>query len=325
MELIATHLGADFDAFAAALVARRLHPQARLFFPGSREGSVRRMIEARGIAVPEVKHKEIDPAALTRVILCDIRQRDRIGIVADWLAANPGIEVWAYDHHPASASDLPVAGGIVDPQAGSTSTLLAEALRRRGLSCGPEEADLLLMGIYEDTGSLTYATTGPRDLAAAAWLLAQGGDLAAVRGFVVRPLDPERLDVLHRMTQRLEVHRIRGHRVGIVEVELGEYLEELAPLVSRCLEVFDLPLLFALFGEGDRGTLIARGHSVGGEFGIILEEFAGGGGHATAASARLKETTLLETRERLLDFLARALPPAARARDLMIVPFHTLA
>ncbi|HEY4575063.1 MAG TPA: CBS domain-containing protein, partial [Thermoanaerobaculia bacterium] len=325
MELIATHIGADFDAFAAALVARRLHRQAKLFFPGSREGSVRRMIEARGIEVPEVKHREIDPAALTRVILCDIRQRDRIGIVADWLAANPGIEVWAYDHHPASSSDLELAGGIVDPRAGSTSTLLAEELRRRGLSCGPEEADLLLMGIYEDTGSLTYATTGPRDLAAAAWLIEQGGDLAAVRSFVVRPLDPERLEVLHRMTQRLEVHRIRGHRVGIVEVELGEYLEELAPLVSRCLEVFDLPLLFALFGEGDRVTLIARGHLEGVDLGTVLEGFAGGGGHATAASARLKDTTLLETRERLLDFLARALPPAARARDLMIVPFHTLA
>ncbi|HET9211373.1 MAG TPA: CBS domain-containing protein [Thermoanaerobaculia bacterium] len=325
MELIATHLGADFDAFAAALAARRLHPEARLFFPGSREGSVRRMIEARGIEVPEVKQKEIDPAALERVILCDIRQRDRIGIVADWLAANPRIEVWAYDHHPASSSDLELTGGIVDPAAGSTSTLLAEELRRRGMACSPEEADLLLMGIYEDTGSLTYATTGPRDFEAAAWLLGQGGDLAAVRSFVVRPLDPERLDVLHRMTQRLEVHRVRGHRVGIVEVELGEYLEELAPLVSRCLEVFDLPLLFALFGEGDRVTLIARGHLEGVDLGILLEGFAGGGGHATAASARLKDTTLLEARERLLEFLRTALPPAARARDLMIVPFHTLA
>jgi tRNA nucleotidyltransferase (CCA-adding enzyme) len=325
MELIATHIGADFDAFAAALVARRLHPEAKLFFPGSREGSVRRMIEARGIEVPEVRQKEIDPAALRRVILCDIRQRDRIGIVAGWLAANPGIEVWAYDHHPASASDLELTGGIVDPEAGSTSTLLAEELRRRGLACAPDEADLLLMGIYEDTGSLTYATTGPRDFEAAAWLLGQGGDLAAVRSFVVRPLDPERLDVLHRMTQRLEVHRVRGHRVGIVEVELGEYLEELAPLVSRCLEVFDLPLLFALFGEGDRVTLIARGHLEGVDLGTVLAEFAGGGGHATAASARLKDTTLLEARERLLEFLAEALPPAARARDLMIAPFHTLA
>jgi tRNA nucleotidyltransferase (CCA-adding enzyme) len=174
MELISTHLGADFDAFASMLAARRLHPGAELFFPGSREGSLRRTIEARRIEVPELRHRDVDPAELTRVILCDIRQRDRIGIVAEWLEANPRIEVWAYDHHPPSSADLAVAGGIVDPAAGSTSTLIVEELRRRGLSCSAEEADLLLMGIYEDTGSLTYATTGPRDLRAAAWLLEQG-------------------------------------------------------------------------------------------------------------------------------------------------------
>ena len=324
MELISTHLGADFDAFASMLAARRLHPGAALFFPGSREGSVRRAIAARRLEIPELRQKDVDPAALTRIILCDIRQRDRIGVLAEWLAENPAIEVWSYDHHPDSSADLAVTGGIVDPQAGSTSTLIVEELRRRGISLSAEEADLLLMGIYEDTGSLTYATTGPRDLEAAAWLLAQGGDLEAVRSSVTRPLDPERLDVLHRMTQRLEVHRIRGHRIGVVEVELGKYLEELAPLVSRCLEVFELPLLFGLFGEGDRVTLIARGNLEGFHLGEALAALAGGGGHATAASARLKDTTLLEVRERLLEFLHRALPPAARARDLMIAPFHVL-
>jgi tRNA nucleotidyltransferase (CCA-adding enzyme) len=126
------------------------------------------------------------------------------------------------------------------------------------------------------------------------------------------------------MTQRLEVHRVQGHRVGLVEVELGEYVEELAPLVSRCLELFELPLLFAFFGEGDRVTLIARGILEGFDLGDALAELAGGGGHATAASARLRDTTLLEAREKLLAFLPRALPPAARARDLMIAPFHVL-
>lgn len=323
MELISTHLGADFDAFAVMLAVRRFHPEAQLFFPGSREGSLRRMIEARGLEVPELRQKDVDPAAITRVILCDIRQRGRIGVVASWLEANPGIEVWAYDHHPASPDDLPVAGGLVDPEAGSASTLIAEEFRRRGLAVSGEEADFLLMGIYEDTGSLTYATTRPRDFHAAAWLLEQGGDLAAVRSSVFQPLDPQRLDVLHRMTQRLEVHRIHGHRVGIVEVELGEYLEELAPLVSHCLEIFELPLLFALFGEGERVTLIARGVLEGFDLGEALEEL-GGGGHATAASARLRETTLLEARERLLEHLRRVLPPAARARDLMIAPFYTI-
>jgi tRNA nucleotidyltransferase (CCA-adding enzyme) len=326
MEILATHINADFDALAAMVAASRLHPEARMFFPGSREESVRRMLESGLVEISELKRKDVDPAGLTRVILCDVRQRDRIGIVGEWLAEHPGIEVWAYDHHPAAESDVPVAGGIVDPEAGSTSTLICEETQRRELVCTATEANLLLLGIYEDTGSLTHATTGRRDLAAVLWLLDQGGDLGVVRRFVTRELGARHLDILHRMTQRLEAHRIRGHRVGLVELDLDGYVEELAPLVSRCLEIFELPLLFALFSEAenDRVTLIARGDLPGFDLGQALAEMAGGGGHATAAAARLRGQTTLEAREQLFAFLRRALPPSARARDLMIAPFFEL-
>ena len=46
MELITTHIGADFDALASSLIARKLYPEAELFFPGSREESVRRMLDS---------------------------------------------------------------------------------------------------------------------------------------------------------------------------------------------------------------------------------------------------------------------------------------
>ena len=67
-------------------------------------------------------------------------------------------------------------------------------------------------------------------------------------------------------------------------------------------------------------TVIARGDLEGFDLGDFLAGF-GGGGHATAASARLKGETMLEARERLLAGLRRSLPPAARARDLMLTPF----
>lgn len=324
MELLVPHINADFDALAAVVAAAHLHPGARMFFPGSREESVRRMLDSGLYELAELRHKEVDPAEITRVILCDVRQRDRIGIVAEWLDRFPEIEVWAYDHHPDSADDIPVRGGILDLEVGSTSTILVEEMRRRGIECNATEATLLLLGIYEDTGSLTHATTVPRDFEAVLWLLARDGDLAMVRRWATRELDARRLDILHRMTQRMEIHRLRGHRVGIVEMDLGGYVEELAPLVSRCLEIFELPLLFALFAEGtenDRVTLIARGDLAGFDLGQALDELAGGGGHATAAAARLRGKTLLEVREQLLGFLRNALPPAARARDLMITPF----
>jgi len=321
VELLVTHVGADFDAFAAMVVARRLHPGARLFFPGSREGSVRRMLEERGGELEELRQRDVDPAALTRVVLCDTRQRERLGIVGQWLAARPEIDVLAYDHHSDSPTDLPVRGGRVDPAVGATSTLITERLREEGIGPSGEEATLLLMGIYEDTGALTYATTSPRDLEAAAWLLAQGGDLDAVRRYAIHSLDRSHLDLLHRMTEELEVVRIHGHRVGVVVCELGSFVDELAPLVSRCVELFDLPLLFAIFGEGDRATVIARGQLEGFHLGDALAAVVGGGGHATAAAGSAKGATALELRERLLAHLHVALPPVARARDLMIAPF----
>ena len=324
VDLITTHIGADFDALASSLIARKLHPEAKLFFPGSREESVRRMLETGFIELDELRQRQIDPDGLTRVILCDIRQPDRIGVVADWLAERPGIELVIYDHHPDGEDDLTSTEGRIDPEVGSTSTLLVEELERRGIELSPREASLMLMGVYEDTGSLSYATTGPRDLAAAAWLLEKGGDLGAVRRFVLRRLDPRRLEVLHRMTDELKVYRLRGHRVGIVALELGAYIDELAPLVGRCLELFELPLLFGVFGEGERVTVIARGDLEGMDLGRFLDEHAGGGGHATADEASLKGRTVLEVREQLLDALETALPAGVRACDLMLARFHGL-
>ncbi len=327
MEIVTTHLGADFDATCAVLMARKLHPGAGVFFPGSKEESVRRLLEGPfGNEIPftELRPKEVDPARVTRLVLCDVVQRDRIGVVADWLAANPAIELWAYDHHAPSEGDLTVAGGRVDPGAGSTCTLLAELFAERGYAPTPVEATLLLLGIYEDTGSLAYSGTGPRDLRAVAGLLERGADLSVVRRHALQRLDPSRFDILHRMTEALEVEGVRGRRVGYVALELGDYVDELAPLVNRCLEIFDLPLLFALFGEGDRVTVIARGDQPGVDLGRLLEAFAGGGGHATAASARLKGVTPLEARESLRAFLERNLPPSARAADLMVTGFFTL-
>ena len=132
MELITTHMGADFDAFASMIAARRLHPGASLFFPGSREESVRRALEAGLIAFSELKPKQVEPAALRRVVLCDVRQpsrhRRRRRLARP---ANPAVEVWAYDHHPPADGDLAVAGGVVDPAVGATSTLMVEELRRQ--------------------------------------------------------------------------------------------------------------------------------------------------------------------------------------------------
>ena len=58
MELISTHIGADFDAFAAMVAAARLHPGAKMFFPGSREESLRRMLESGLVELSELRRNK---------------------------------------------------------------------------------------------------------------------------------------------------------------------------------------------------------------------------------------------------------------------------
>ncbi len=324
-ELIVTHLGADFDAVGSMLAARRMHPGARLFFPGSKEESVRRLLEEEGIELPEVRRRDVVPEALERIILCDIRQCGRIGVVAEWLAERQGLPVVVYDHHTEGDDDVAAGEGVVDPSVGATSTLMVEELKRRGIAPEALERDLLLAGIYEDTGSLAYDTTTPRDMAAAAHLLGLGADLALVRRHAVRSLDREHLEILHAMVRDLEVQRLRGHRIGIVDLELGRYVEELAPLVSRCQEILDLDAVFALFGEGERVSLIARGRVQGCDLGDILAAVSDGGGHATAAAGSLRGVAVLEARERLLSHLEAVLPARGTARELMVKPVATVA
>jgi tRNA nucleotidyltransferase (CCA-adding enzyme) len=324
MQIITTHVGADFDGLAAMLAARRLFPGARFFFPGAREASVRRMLDAGLVELEELKRRDIDPDRIERVILCDTRQRSRLDVVGEWLAARPEIEVVVFDHHPDTADDVVSRGGRVDASVGALSTLMLEELTARGLEPSPMERDALLLGIYEDTGSLTYATTSPRDLQAVARLLAAGSDLAVVRRFAARSLDVERLEILHRLIESLEIRRPHGHRVGLGSVELEQHVEELAPLVSRCLELFDLRVFVALFVESERIAVIARSDLPGFDAGDFLRALCGGGGHATAAAGGLRGVTLVEARERIAALLDERLPPGLRAAEVMVREVRTL-
>lgn len=324
--LIATHVGADFDAVAAVTLARRLWPDAVVFLPGSKQESVRRAADEQAVALPaEVSRRQIVVDELATLVLCDCRQPDRLGVVAEWLAARPTLEPVIFDHHPAANGDLAGASGsVIDPKVGSTTTLLCEELVRRGDTLSPAEATLALLGIYEDTGALTYATTSPRDLAVAGRLLAAGGDLAAVRRYALGRLDPARVEILHRMLDVVEVQSIHGLRVGLCELDLAVYVDELAPLVSRVQEMLDLAVAVAMFAEPERVSVIARGNVPECDLGRVLGDL-GGGGHATAASASVRLLTRREVRERLLAALERELPPSARARDLMLAPFARVA
>ena len=79
MDVITCHLNADFDALASMAAAKKYYPDATLVFSGSQEKSVRDFLSSPHVALEFRKVREINLDDVTRLILVDVRNPERIG------------------------------------------------------------------------------------------------------------------------------------------------------------------------------------------------------------------------------------------------------
>jgi len=314
VKIITTHLSADFDAFAAAVCSVRLFPDSRVLFPGSQEAAVRRFLADTELDFPELKLRQARTEKIEHAVVVDTRSPARLGEVHG-LIERAGCPITLIDHHMEEEEDGLSADEVFERPVGATCTIVAELFRERGIEPTTEEASLLLMGIYEDTGGLSYRETTPEDLRVGAWLIEQGASLAWVRRWVLKALQPEQLELLNRMVEATEEIDIAGISVAIAMVEVDRYHEEAAFVVHRWIEIFDISVGAVMLVRPPNINLILRSHLPGLHVGRVAQRF-GGGGHPTAASARISGAMPVEVREQLLDILAVEMPPPATALDI---------
>ena len=80
MEVITTHINADFDCLGSMIAARRLYPDAEMVFPGGQERSLREFfLKSVQYAFGFKRVRDINLEEITRLILVDVRQASRIG------------------------------------------------------------------------------------------------------------------------------------------------------------------------------------------------------------------------------------------------------
>ena len=317
MEIITTHLHADFDGLAAMAAAKRLYPEAVMVFPGSQEKNVRAYLAQHEGRYRFARLKDIDFAAVTRLIVVDTREKKRLGPLNACLA-NPGIEVHLYDHHPATGGSL--QGQKEEIRAvGSTTTIFAAIFQERGIAPDPELATLMHLAIHEDTGSFIFDTTTPEDHQAAAFLLAHGAESGAVSRFIAQELSSREIDLLHQLIMAARTYTIAGVEIIVTRIDVPDYIDDFAVLVRKFMVMENVNALFAIAGMGDRVYLIARSRIPEVNAGKLAVAF-GGGGHASAASATIREKTIIEVEEQLIALLHKEVRPVRRARDLMSAP-----
>ena len=316
--IITGHANADFDCLAAIIAAGKLYPGATLIFPGSQEKNLRHFFIQSATYLFNFKNfKDIDPESVRTLVLVDTRQRSRVPHI-EQVFANPGLVIHCYDHHPDTDEDVAAATSVVKPW-GSTTAILMERIMAEDLPLSTDEATILGLGIYEDTGSFTFASTTEHDLAAAAWLRSRGMDVGVIADLMTRELSSEQITIMSQLIESAQTHDVNGVEVVIAEATSDQYVGDFALLVHKFLDMENLRVLFAIGLMNDRVHLVARSRTPDVDVGKICASL-GGGGHPYAASASIKNRTLTQVREELFGLLYSQVNPQILVRQLMSKP-----
>jgi tRNA nucleotidyltransferase (CCA-adding enzyme) len=322
MEIITSHTNADFDALASMVAAKKLHPGARLVFPGSQEKSMRDFFLQSALYALEVDRlKKIDVDEITGLIIVDNRNPARLGKLSGALK-RPGVTVTIYDHHPATPGDIKGDLEIVE-EIGATTTIMVELLRQKSIPITPLEATIFALGIYEETGSLTFVSTTERDVLVVAYLLSQGAQLNIVSDFISRELTVEQVAVLNNLIESAKSYDINGVKVVIATLAVPHYVPDLAILAHKIRDMEGLDVLFLVVQMGDKTHVIARSRIPQVNVGMVTADL-GGGGHPTAASAVVRDLTHVQTTERLIELLKLHIKPGQVASEVMTSPVKTI-
>jgi tRNA nucleotidyltransferase (CCA-adding enzyme) len=318
LAVITTHVNADFDALASMLAAQKLYPDALVVFPGSQEKNLKNFfINSMAYLFNMVDINDIDFSKVKRLILVDTRQRGRIGKLIDVLE-NSDIEIHIYDHHPPTSNDI--KGSLeVHGKTGANVTILTEIIKEKKFGISPDEATIMCLGLYEDTGSFTFPSTTERDFLAAAFLLSKGANLNIVSDLIARELSPEQVVLLNDMIQAVTRYNINGIEIVVTSVTLEKYMPDFAFLVQKMVKMENIDAIFAIARMENKIYVVARSRINEVDVGAILADI-GGGGHAYAAAASIKGETLAQTETRLIQFLYEKVKARRQAKDLMSSP-----
>lgn len=306
--LIFTHNNADFDGVASMLAMHRLDPTAMPVLPPRLYRNVSNFLTL--YPIPSLHYEDlVEDQALDYIYVVDTQKYHSL----------PGIDrataIHIIDHHPPKYK-FPEHISFTSDSVGATTTLLTERLQHEDIRLKVFDATLLLLGIYEDTGSLTYGATTPRDLRAAAWLLEMGAQLSIVRDFLSHSLENGQWTLYNRLRDSAMFHQIEGHTILIATATIEEPVPSIATVAHQMATLYEPHALLILVQVDEDVQLVARSSVDEVDVGEIARYF-GGGGHSRAAAAFIYHTPVNEVLKSLTGLLSDIVQPSVTVADLM--------
>jgi tRNA nucleotidyltransferase (CCA-adding enzyme) len=317
LRLITSHLNTDFDSLASMVAIQKLYPDAVICPPGTMNRRVRDFLKHYGHLWPIQKPSKIPIDQVTLMIVVDTRSRSRLGPFAA-LAGRQDVEVRVYDHHPPTIDDIPVDKMFYEAL-GATTTMIVERLVSARARVSREDATLFAMGIYDDTGALTYDATTDRDIAVLARLRQMGADMSMILARVEAAMPPSEHALLDALTENAEESYVNGAKVVLSWAETSEYVEDAALLVHKLKDYYESHVTAVAVRCGRKTNLIVRSAANIVNVKDFLAPY-GGSGHLQAGSAKLTDKDPRELLKELEARLAETITPLVRVESIMTSP-----
>ena len=309
MRIALTHEQTDFDGLASLLCAYLVDKQTIPVLPRRLNRNVKAFLTIYGSELPFVDPRDLPNENIDLVYLVDTQSPVSIKGV------NQNTTFYVIDHHSIK-ENLPNNWETRIDLTGANTTLFVETIQDRDILLTPTQSTLLLIGIYEDTGSLTYSCTTARDIRAAAYLLEHGADLGAVSKYINHPLSIAQQQIYYQLHDNAEFHIIQRHNIIISTGNAEKTDEELSTIAHKLLDSLDPDALFLIIQIQGGIQFIARSSCDNIDVAKVASHF-GGGGHPRAAAALIKNKSFMEIRDDLLILLSRVVQPAMTVSEIM--------
>ncbi len=315
MEIILTHEQADFDAMAAMLAASLLAEDARPVLPNRINRNARKFINLYGSELPFVDSRDLPSENIQQVTLVDTQS------LVTLKGIHKATQIRVIDHHQAK-QDLSADWISTIEKLGATTTILVEMLMDRDIQLTSIQATLLLLGIYEDTGSLTYAATTIRDVKAVVFLLEKGASLRIAAEYLNPALSVNQRSLAEDLMLNAATLSIQGKTILISSADASNMDEEISSVAHKLRDLLDPDALFLIVQTKEGARIIARSTCDEINVARILLAF-GGGGHERAASALLVksklslENTLQDLKTKLEEEINKNTQPSLTVHKIM--------
>lgn len=211
------------------------------------------------------------------------------------------------DHHRMMVKHI--TNAIVfyhEPYASSASEMVAELVQYIGNNpLSRAEAEALMAGIMLDTKGFVMRC-GVRTFDAASYLRRRGADTVEVKRLFSESI--ETYKAKFRLVSAAEVYDTCA--IACAQEETPDIRVIAAQAADELLAIQGVMVSFVIFPMGDDVSISAR--SLGDVNVQLIMEALGGGGHLTMAGTMLSDTTIKDTKARLLETLKETLPLATK-------------